>query len=305
MSEHLLSRRGFLQGSAATGTLMTTATTLPQARAIEPISRFQKPAFKFSLAAYSYRNLLSGKNPQLTLFDFVDDCARMGLEGTELTSYYFPNNPGNAYLRKLKGHCFRQGLDISGTAVGNDFCHPDKETQQRQIDLVKTWIKRADAIDAPVIRIFSGGVRPGQTQEQARQLAIQAIEECCEYAGQHGILLALENHGGLTATATGMLALVQAVRSPWFGVNLDTGNFHSQDIYGDLARLAPYAVNVQVKVVIKPARGPRQESDFNKLAHILRQAHYRGYIVLEYEEKDDPRKACPALVQQLRQAFTG
>ena len=57
--------------------------------AIEPFVR-QSPKFKFSLAAYSYRDLLAGDPPQLTLFDFVTDCARFGLEGTELTSYYFP-----------------------------------------------------------------------------------------------------------------------------------------------------------------------------------------------------------------------
>ena len=59
--------------------------------AIEPIERHGGPKFKFSLAAYSYRDLLTGKTPQLTLDDFIDDCAKMQLEGTELTSYYFPD----------------------------------------------------------------------------------------------------------------------------------------------------------------------------------------------------------------------
>ena len=36
---------------------------------------------------------------------------------------------------------------------------------------------------------------------ERRELAVEAIEECCEYAGQRGIFLGLENHGGLTATA--------------------------------------------------------------------------------------------------------
>ena len=62
--------------------------------------------------------------------------------------------------------------------------------------------------------------------------------------------LALENHGGITATPDQILQLVKAVDAPNFGVNLDTGNFHGADPYADLAELAPYAVNVQVKTEI-------------------------------------------------------
>ena len=94
--------------------------------------------------------------------------------------------------------------------------------------------------------------------------SVEAIEACCDYAGRYGVFLALENHGGLTVTAEGMLALVRAVKSPWFGVNLDTGNFHSSDVYAELAQLAPYAVNVQIKVSIKPAGQPRQFFDLGR-----------------------------------------
>jgi hypothetical protein len=70
-----------------------------------------------------------------------------------------------------------------------------------------------------------------------------------------------------------------------------------------LKQLAPYALNVQVKVVVKPAGGAVQPSDFARLATILREAGYRGYIVLEYEEKGDPREECPKFIEQLREAF--
>jgi sugar phosphate isomerase/epimerase len=115
--------------------------------------------------------------------------------------------------------------------------------------------------------------------------------------------LALENHGGLTATVESMLALIRDVKSPWFGVNMDTGNFHSDDIYGDLAKIAPYSTNVQVKVSISGPDRRKQPSDFNRLAQILSAAGYRGYIVLEFEEPEEPRAACPRYVDQIRKAF--
>jgi sugar phosphate isomerase/epimerase len=119
------------------------------------------------------------------------------------------------------------------------------------------------------------------------------------------VYLALENHGGLSTHADDLLALVKDIRSPWFGINLDTGNFHSSDPYADVALLAPYAVNVQVKVSIHPDGGTKQPADFNRLATILKEADYRGYIVLEYEENEDARDACPRYVDALRNAFLG
>ncbi|MGD9724221.1 MAG: sugar phosphate isomerase/epimerase family protein [Pirellulales bacterium] len=303
-------RRAFLKHSALAASGLVVAGGAPfatsTARAIEPIARDGKPFFKFSLAAYSYRDLLQAKPPQskLSLEDFIADCAKMNLHGTELTSYYFPPEPTADYLRHLKQLCFRLGLDVSGTAVGNDFCHPAGAERDRQIKDVKNWVDRAEILGAPVIRIFSG--HPHDTsEEEARRLCVAATEECCEYAGQHGVYLALENHGGLTTTCDGMLELVRAVKSPWFGVNLDTGNFHGADVYGDLARLAPYAVNVQVKVSISDAQGRRQHADFRRLAQILTDAGYRGYVVLEFEENEDPRVACPRYLDELRAAFAG
>lgn len=295
------SRRDFLQSVSTFGLGLAAGGLLPAtASAIEPIKRPGPAKFKFSLAAYSYRNLF--RDGTLKLSDFIDDCAKMQLDGTELTSYYFPNPTTPEYLRGLKRQAYLLGLDVSGTAVGNDFCHPEGEARQKQIALVKRWVDYAEILNAPVIRIFSGNQKKDQTVEQAHKLAVSAMEECCDYAGQHGITLALENHGGLTATADGMLALVNDVKSPWFGVNMDTGNFHTADVYGDLARIAPYSVNVQLKVVVS-ANGQREATDYNRLAKILTDAGYRGYIVLEYEEKGDPRVECPAEMEKVRKAF--
>lgn len=298
-----IDRRTFFAGCSAAAALTATPFVLPSIQASEPVSRNGAPKFKFSLAAYSYRKLLSGKQPELTMADFIDDCARMQLEGTELTSYYFPNPATPEYLRGLKQQCFRLGLDVSGTAVGNDFGHPPGEARDKQIASLKQWIDNAEILGAPVIRVFAGHVKKDQTPEETHKLMVAGLEECCEYAGQHGVHLALENHGGPTSTADGLLALVKDVKSPWFGVNLDTGNFHSDDIYGELERVAPYALNVQVKVVVFGPDKQKKPSDFKRLAKILRDVGYRGYIVLEYEENENPREACPSFVGQLRDAF--
>lgn len=292
-----LSRRNFLAASAATLAASSVVA------AIEPIARNGQPKFKFSLAAYSYRTLLTGDKPELTLSDFVDDCAKFGLDGTELTSYYFPKNVTHEYLRELRRHCFRLGLDVSGTAVGNDFGVEAGPARDKQIASLKQSIDFAQSLGAPVIRIFAGHAPKGSDPAEAYGRMVSAIEECCDYAGQRGVHLALENHGGPTATAEGLLKFVKDVQSPWFGVNLDSGNFHSDDIYGELEQVAPYALNVQVKVVVSGPDKKKQPADYKRLAKILRDANYRGYVVLEYEEAGDPRVECPKHLAELREAF--
>ncbi|MFP4502383.1 MAG: sugar phosphate isomerase/epimerase family protein [Candidatus Hydrogenedentota bacterium] len=303
------SRRGFLRGAAmAAGAVAIGAP----AHAAEPITRTGGPHMKLSLAAYSFNRQLQRrptptqlKEAEMTLEDFVDFCAAMNLDGCEPTSYYFPKELDHDYLMALKQKTFRLGLDISGTAIGNDYCIPPSRARERQLDDTRAWIDHAAALGAPVIRIFAGKAKPGMTEEEALDLCVAGIDEALEYAATKGVFLALENHGGITATPEQLLRIVQRVKpSPWFGVNFDSGNFKTADPYADLAKIAPYTLNAQIKVMMRHENG-KTRADFGRIIGILGDAGYRGYIVLEYEEKDDPREAIPPLIEELRGLIRG
>lgn len=233
---------------------------------------------------------------------FIDFCAAHGCDGAELTSYYFPKDANADYFVQLSRHAFLRGVSISGTAVGNTFTVPAGEKRQREIASVKTWIQNAKVLGAPHIRVFAGNLE-GQTMEVARKNCIEALEECGEAAARAGVFLGIENHGGIVAEADDLLAIVRAVKNPWVGINLDTGNFHTADPYADLVRCAPYAVNVQVKVELQRRGGPLEPSDLGRLAKILRDSGYQGWVALEYESKEDPYTAVPRHLQALAMAF--
>jgi sugar phosphate isomerase/epimerase len=225
-----LSRRELFHRTALALTAGCGTLAIPhQALAIPPIGRSRPSHLKLSIAAYSYRQYLTAKPPRMDLFDFVNLAADMALDGVEPTSYYFPPDVTSDYLNRLKLHAFKLGLDISGTAVGNNFCHPPGQKRDEQIQQVRTWIDRAAELDAPVIRIFAGNVSRGTTEEQAVDWAIEGIKAVLPYAASKGIVLALENHGGITATPEQIFKLVKAIDAPNFGVNLDTGNFRGSD----------------------------------------------------------------------------
>jgi sugar phosphate isomerase/epimerase len=290
-------RRRFLHSVLAAGPALAAGAAT--AHAIEPISRNGKAHMRLSMAAYSFRQELQAKpKPTMTLDDFIDLCAANDLDAAELTAYYFPETSPE-YLAHLKGRCTRLGLDVSGTAVGNNFCVADPDKLREQVAMVKGWAEHTARLGGKTMRIFAGSVPKGDTEEKARARCVDAIGEACDHAAKFGVILALENHGGLTDTIDHMLALVKAVRHDWFGVNLDTGNFHSRDPYADLAQLAPYAVTVQVKTEIQRPGMPKEDADLARLIEILRAANYRGYVALEYEAAEDARKAVPRHLERL------
>jgi sugar phosphate isomerase/epimerase len=296
-----MTRRGMLGMGLATAGLGLLAGPRA-ARAIPPIGRTRPSHLKLSIAAYSYRDYLTAKPPRMDLFDFVNLAADMALDAVEPTSYYFPPDVTAGYLHRLKQHAFLLGLDISGTAIGNNFCLPPGPKRDEQLALTRTWIDRAAELDAPVIRIFAGSVPKGTSEEQASAWAVEGIQQSLPYAADKGVTLALENHGGITSTPAQLLRLVKAVDGPNFGVNLDTGNFRGADPYAEIAELAPYALNVQVKTEIHRAgAAAKEEADLGRVIAILREARYSGYVVLEYEASEDPLKAIPRHIKALRE----
>ncbi len=305
-----MQRRSFLAASTLGGLSMSLgalptggAHRLSHAR--EPISLRKSSKWKLSLAAYSYRDLLTSKEgapAKMDLFGFIDECAAMQLDGVELTGYYMPQPPTAEYLRELRCRCFQLGLSVSGTATRSDFSRASEDPKQiEEIAHVKRWIDFAEQLHAPTLRVFAGVAQPNIDAATTHQRMVSALRELAEYAGRRGIYLGLENHGGPTETAEGLLKLLHDIDSPWVAVNLDTGNFRGPvDPYEQMAMVAPYAVNVQVKASLPMPDGKRHAMDYDRVFQVLRAANYRGYVVLEYEDDGDVTVECRKHIESIR-----
>lgn len=245
--------------------------------------------------AYSYRPYFQEK--KLNLEQFIDLASDMGLDGVELTAYFFASTDAG-YLDRVKERALRKGVHIAGTAVGNRFTLPDEHARAEQIALVKQWVDNSVRLGAPYVRVFAGPVPEGTTEEQAFEWVVAALKECGEYAGERGIFLALENHGGITARAEQVLRIVDAVGMPSVAVNLDTGNYRV-DPYEDIARTVPAAITCHVKPDIK-VDGKLTPVDLRAVLTTLHKSDYRGYLNIEYESEGDPMTEVPALVDELR-----
>ncbi|MEY3895555.1 MAG: hypothetical protein RLZZ214_1074 [Verrucomicrobiota bacterium] len=318
----LPTRRGFLKSAA----LLPLAAGFPFASAsaaFEPIKRTGGSHLKTSLNAYSFLELLNAnmkdKSKGIDLFGVCDFCAKCGFDAVDLTGYFFPgypNAPEDKYLIALKRHAFDLGLAISGTGVRNDFTAADKSVRGEGVKRIKTWIEVAAKLGAPTVRAFADSQGPFKNwQEASANAGREAVEtyladslrECAEHGEKFGVIVAVQNHGDFISTGPEHLSLLKRVDHPWCAAMVDTGKYNTPDPYVDIALMAPYAVNWQIKELIAtPGNSPR--TDMKKLITIVRQSGYRGYLPIETLSSGrkgyDSFVEVPKMLAELNEAIT-
>ena len=324
------SRRDFLKTAAALplavagGSLVGSASAFAAA---EPIKRIGGAQLKVSCNAYSFAKLLgTGGKGTLSLVAFAEFCAKHNFDGIDPTGYYFPGYeknglgvPTDKFIFELKKRAFELGLGISGTGIGNNFTLADREARAVDVQRIKNWVEVAAKLGAPVIRVFADTQLRAQTWESASQGAkrddvekwiADDIRACADHAGKFGVLIGVQNHGDFIKTADHLISLLKRIDSPWCGAIVDTGYFKADDVYAEMAKAAPYAVNWQIKQsplgVEKEAEAP---TDLKRLLKIVRASGYRGYLPIETLSPRsgggdyDPFKVVPKFLAELRQAI--
>ncbi len=269
-----------------------------------------------AVSTYSYWHFRTEKYP---IDKVIEHAAAVGFEGVEILHRQMADETP-AYVNGLKRAAFRAGLSLPMLSIHQDFVHPDPAERQKHVDHTKHCLELAASLGIPVVRLNSGRWKtiksfdelmkvkgdepplPGHTDNDAFQWCTAAIEACLPTAEKEGVMLALENHWGLTTRPENLLRIYQGVRSPWFGVNLDTGNFPG-DPYAGIELIAPHAVIVQAKTYYGGGEWYTLDLDYPRIAGLLRKAGFRGWVSLEMEGKEDPLTAVPKSYEVLRKAF--
>ncbi|RLF17289.1 MAG: sugar phosphate isomerase/epimerase [Thermoprotei archaeon] len=252
---------------------------------------------KLCCTSYSYREPL--KSGTMKVEDFITVAYEIGLDGVELVSYFFPTFE-RTYLSKIKRLALNHGMDIVVFGVSTNFCHPDPQKRKEEIKRVRKWLEIAEFLGAPALRIFAGHVPEGYSEEDAFQWVVTSLKEAVKYAENMGIVLAMENHGGITSTADNVIRIIEEVGSEWLRALLDTGNYR-ENVYENIAKTAPYAIHVHAKFYEVTEDGREKNLDYNRIVSILRDAGFKGYLSIEYEGKEDPKVAVPRIAKFLRE----
>jgi L-ribulose-5-phosphate 3-epimerase len=274
---------------------MAAGAVLSAAPAQTPGSR--KSRLRTALCAYSFRRELDPKTKSMTYEDLVRLAVELDVDGLDLTVYWLDTS--DASLLPLRRLAFKNAVDIYSISVRTDLCKPAGAERDKQIADLRGWVDVAQKLGAGHIRVFGGNVPKGSTTGQSAQWVTEALKVASEYSGAKGVILGLENHGGITEKAETILEIVKNVDSPWVGINLDTGNFN-RNAYEQIAMCLPQAVNAQFKTMIKPGDdGNDVPADWPRIVRMFADSGYRGYFALEYEEKEDAKIAVPRLTRKL------
>ena len=260
----------------------------------EPAS--SKCRLRPGLVAYSFRKQFEAH--ALSYEDLIRYASEQRFEGLDTTVYWFPDT-SDKYLASLRRLAYKNALSLYSVAARVRLCQPTIELQNAEVENAKKWIDVAGKVGATHVRVFGGPIPKGATETQAIPWAVEVLKRSADYAGSKGILLGVEDDGGLTTTAEPTVEIVKRADSPWVGINLDTGNFPKNG-YSQVALCLPYAVNVHFKENIADEDGKKQKADWDRLLGMFAQAGYRGYISLEYESTESPETAVPRLAAELR-----
>jgi sugar phosphate isomerase/epimerase len=253
----------------------------------------------------------------------IDRAAAMGFDGVEVLHVQMQDD-GNAVLQKIKRRAHSLGLALMGFSTHQGFVYPDAAQRQANVERTLRQIDVAYRMGIPTMRINTGrwntiksfddfmakkGIEPtpeGHTDEEAFGWVIGSIEKLLPRAEECGVVLGLENHWGLGRTADGVLRIVESIKSPWLKMTLDTGNF-LENSYEQMEKMASSPVGielVQAKTYFGGGRWYALDLDYARIAAILRDRGYRGWISLEFEGNEDAETGVPKSLELMRRHFS-
>ena len=314
-----ISRRAFLGAAACSAASVSLGA---ESTAGDP-SGTSRPRIKLGISTYSYWHF---RPPKISIETVIEKTAALGVQGVDILHRQMDleekapfNAAGRAYCNKLKRLAFTNGIDLICVSTHQNFVSPKPELVTENVEHTKKCIEIAYQLGVPCIRINTGrwntvdfdtlmanrGIEPileGHTEEEGFKWCIDGIQRCLAKAEECGVILALENHWGLARTPEGLLRIVNAIHSPWLGVLMDTGNF-LETPYPKLEQIAPKTVFVQAKTYYGGGEWYTLDLDYARIAKILANVNYGGYVSLEMEGKEDPEVAVPKSIAMLRNAF--
>src|SRR5207247_5766947 len=176
---------------------------------------------------------------------------------------WFPDT-SDQFLASLRRTAYKHGVSLYSVAVRARLCQPTPELQSAEVENVKKWVDVAQKVGATHVRVFGGSIPKGASETQAIAWAVEVLKRSAEYAGSKGVLLGVEDDGGLTTTAEPTVTIVKQTDSPYEGINLDTGNFPKNG-YSQVDLCLPYASNVHFKVSVGGADGTEEQSEWGSL----------------------------------------
>ncbi len=248
----------------------------------------------------------------MTLFDWIDLAASLGVDGVEMYPGFFESFQPD-YLQRIKQHLDKHGLEAPMMCASPDFTIPDAEARRAEIEKEKEIIDVTAQLGGRFCRVLSGQRREEVSRADGVRWTVECIKSLLDYAAERNVVLNMENHykdgywryPEFAQQLDVFLEIIDQIDSPWFGVNYDPSNaiiagedplrvlaavkhrvvtMHASDRYlisGTLEDLKSqdgtfgYAKNLKHGVIGQGL------NDYDKIFSMLRSAGFAGWISIE------------------------
>ncbi|MDP6063279.1 MAG: sugar phosphate isomerase/epimerase family protein [SAR202 cluster bacterium] len=195
----------------------------------------------------------------------------------------------DSQIDNLRDKCSRHSMKVSciGSPVGKS---PIEEPLETVLSDLSRILDIAETLNTGLVRVFSFYPPEGASLADYVDRSISRLTQMADMAAARGILLLLENEGGLVGDTPGRcLTLLEGVDSPGLSFVWDTGNFPHSGVSHAFDRgwplLGSWVACVQVKdalvadQTITVAGGG--DGQIPELLVALRESGYCGFLALE------------------------
>ncbi len=302
-----LTRRGFLEGVAASLPVATLARTSVLLSGLQACRKHEE-LFGISLAEWSLHRTLSAGD--LDNLDFPAVARNeFEIDAVEYVNQFFKDKARDtSYLSELKMRADDNGVSsliimCDGEGALGD---PDDAARTVAVENHHSWVEAAQFLGCHSIRV---NAQSAGTPEEQRDLAVDGLGRLTEFAAPFGINVVVENHGGISSNGEWLASVIVAVGHSGCGTLPDFGNFRIEegvwyDRYQGMTELMPFAKAVSAKSNVFDQHGNERDTDYEQVMRIVLEAGYRGFVGIEYEGSELPEmegiRATKALLEKTR-----
>lgn len=166
----------------------------------------------------------------MTLVQWIDMAATLGVDGLEFYSGFIEDNPKS--LAAARNRLEKHGLAMPMLCCSPDFTQPDPALLQKEVERERRMIELTAYFGGKFCRVLSGQRRPGLAREVGVAQVVRVIRSLLPFAAEHKVVLTLENHykdnywtyPEFAQKMDVFVEIVGQIDSPWFGVNYDPSN---------------------------------------------------------------------------------
>ncbi len=253
---------------------------------------------------------------------FINKAAELGFETLDIVGYWWKDEEAEA--KQIQKWCKEAGVQLAGYAIRDNLVTEDPAEFDEQLVQIRHGLEVASTMEAPLMRVFGGHMKEGVSDEDSLAMVIRGFSAVIADAEKAGVIMALEDHGGMPGTSGEVLQVVEAVASDYLKPLVDLGNFlgKGQRPEEAVVDLAPIAVQTHVKDFRVLPKGadegrPCKYGDYNLLGctvgdgdidlvkcfTTLSEAGFDGSVTLEYEGSEPEDVGVPRSLEAIKDAL--